>query len=231
MKQKQKRNLKVAIGVPSPGMWYADFALNLMGLIMAFNQHRVKNFDTQELRVIHNRGSILPKQRREIVKIAQEWGATHLLWLDCDHTFPAHLLHALIDANKKVIGINCVTKSTPANPTARLKSDTVIHGVPTFSLPGKGLERVWRLGTGVMLVDMEVYEKTGANIFHMFYREEVDNYQGEDWTMCEAMEKHGYEIWVDHDLSLSVGHIGMLEYRHDLVPETARFMYDRNKTI
>lgn len=214
-------SVKIAIGIPSMGMWHADFALNLMHLVMAFNKYKLKGFDSQELRVIHNRGSILPKQRHEIVKAAQDWGADYLLWLDCDHTFPAHLLAKLLIADKDVTAINCVTKSTPAHPTARLKDAEVSFGVPTFSWPGKGLEQVWRVGTGVMLMRMKVFEKIGPSVFHMFYRPEVENYQGEDWSMCEAIENAGFEIWVDHDLSLQVGHIGNLEYRHDLVPETA----------
>lgn len=217
---KTNKTIKVAIGIPSLGMWHADFALNLMHLVLAFNKYSLAGYASQELRVIHNRGSILPKQRREIVRAAADWGADYLLWLDCDHTFPAHLLQKLLIADKDVVAVNCVTKSTPANPTARLKDEETGFGVPTFSWPGKGLEQVWRVGTGVMLVNMKVYEKTGPDIFHMYYRDEVGNYQGEDWTMCEAIEKAGFEIWVDHGLSLQVGHIGMLEYRHDLVPET-----------
>lgn len=222
----KKNKVKVAVGIPSMGMWHADFALNLMHLILAFNKYRLEGFDEQELQVVHVRGSILPKQRLEIVRHAQSMNADYLLWLDCDHTFPAHLLHKLISDKKEVVAINCVTKSTPSSPTARLQDDGVVYGVPCFSWPGKKLEQVWRIGTGVMLVDMKVYERTGPKIFDMYFREEVDNYQGEDWTMCEAFEKAGAEIWVDHELSLQVGHIGNLEYKHDLVPETALRMYE-----
>lgn len=224
MGQKSKSvlpELKLAIGVPSNGTWCADFGMSLMALHSAFNRHAVKGFGESSLRVIHNRGSILPKQRLEIVQIAREWGASHLLWLDSDQTFPNHLAHALLAHGKPVVGCNVVTKSTPANPTARLKDDSVLGGIPSASWPGKGLERVWRIGTGVLLVEMSVYEKTGNSIFNMVYREDVGAYQGEDWTMCEAIERCGYEIWVDHNLSLSVGHVGVLNYGHDLVVETA----------
>jgi hypothetical protein len=216
-------DLKIAIGIPSPGMWYADFAMNLIALMnYSLERELIKNRKT-DLRVIHNRGSILPKQRLEIVKNAQEAGADYLLWLDCDHTFPANLLEQLLSHKKDVCAINCVTKSIPANPTARQKSETILGGAPVYSYPNAKLERVWRVGTGVMLVDMNVFEKTGANIFHMQYREDTKSYQGEDWTMCEAIEREGFEIWVDHELSVQVGHIGMLNYRHDLVPETAQY--------
>lgn len=212
--------MKIAIGIPSTGMWHADFAMSLLNLVMTFHaEARVGNLN-DELRVIHNRGSILPKQRREIVRSALDWGADYLLWIDSDHTFPNYLLTRLLRHKKDVVAINCVTKSTPASPTARLKSAEIMYGEPTFSVSGKGLEKVWRVGTGVMLVKADVYRTTGPDIFHMFYRAEVDNYQGEDWSMCEAMEDKGFEIFVDHDLSLEVGHIGFLNYKHDLVPES-----------
>ena len=62
--------MKIAIGIPSTGLWHAEFAMNLLSLIMDFNRQSNSANLKDELRVIHNRGSILPKQRREIVKTA-----------------------------------------------------------------------------------------------------------------------------------------------------------------
>lgn len=212
--------MKIVIGIPSTGMWHSQFAMDLMGLMM-YTMSKTYKGEKINLQVQHVRGSILPKQRRELVMAAEAAKADYMLWLDCDHTFPHSLLLDLLKHGKDIMAVNCVTKSTPANPTARLKSEDVETGIACFSLPSKGIEKVWRVGTGVMLVNMKVYKATGPDIFHMFYRPEVDNYQGEDWTMCEAMEKAGFDIWVDHQVSLNVGHIGFLEYKHDLVPETA----------
>lgn len=203
------------------GMWHADFAISLMHMILAFNQFRVGNEKDQSLQVMHSRGSILPKQRCEMVKQALETKATHLLFIDSDHTFPRSTLHRLLAANKEVVAANCVTKTIPANPTARLapKDGDPGYGVPTYSDEGRKLERVWRVGTGVMLVKTDVFRRTGLDIFSMYYRPEVENYQGEDWTMCEAFDRVGAEIWVDHDLSREIGHIGFFTYTHDYVGE------------
>ena len=220
----KKSHLRVSVGIPSLGMWHADFAMSLLHMIQAFNKYKIAGYDTQELQVIDSRGSILPRQRLEIVKSALSAESDYLLWLDCDHTFPAHLLHQLLAHKKDVMAINCVTKSTPANPTARAFVEDDPKGAPIFTRPGLGIQQVWRVGTGVMLVNMDVYKKVGYDIFGMYYKPDVESYQGEDWTMCEAFERVGAEIWVDHDLSFRVGHIGFLEYRHDLVPETALAM-------
>jgi hypothetical protein len=219
------KHLGVAVGIPNMGMWYTDFATSYCNMMVHFMTHRVKDYDSQVMQTISARGSLLPKQRRECVLQARKLRADYLLWLDCDHTFPRYLLSELLKADKDVIGINCVTKQIPATPTARRQSlpHEAPHGMPVYSdTTSQRYEKVWRLGCGIMLVKMSVFQKTGPNIFSMNYREDVDTFQGEDWSMCEAMEQAGVDIWVDHELSLQVGHIGYLEYNHSLVGEIVR---------
>lgn len=220
------KNLKVAIGIPSNGYWLTDFATNYCNMIVYFQSHKVGDFKSQFLQTISTKGSILPKSRREIVKIALEMKANYLLWLDTDHTFPRNMLHRLISHNKDVVGANCVTKMIPSHPTARYKpkGDDPVQGLPVYTDPSSPeLEKVWRLGCGVMLVDMKVYRKIGPNVFDMLYRSDVDAYQGEDWSMCEAIEKAGFEIWVDHPLSDQVGHVGLYNFTHDVVGDVRGF--------
>jgi len=56
--------------------------------------------------------------------------------------------------------------------------------------------------------------------FEMLYVPELDDYQGEDWSLCNALHELGFKIWIDHDLSKEVGHLGEFEYTHDVVGET-----------
>jgi hypothetical protein len=56
----------------------------------------------------------------------------------------------------------------------------------------------------------------------MTYKPEVDAYQGEDWNMCEALEKAGVPIYVDHDLSKRIGHVGTFKYTHEVVGQIVR---------
>ncbi len=125
------KNLKVAIGIPSNGYWLTDFATNYCNMIVYFQSHKVGDYKSQFLQTISTKGSILPKSRREIVKIALEMKANYLLWLDTDHTFPRNMLHRLINHNKDVVGANCVTKCIPAYPTARYKpkGDDPVQGL------------------------------------------------------------------------------------------------------
>lgn len=210
--------LKVVVGIPSPGVWCADFGMALCNMISAFHVHSVGQFKEQVINIASSKGSILPRQRENIVTSALKAKADYLLWLDCDHTFPPRLLHQMIMDGKDVVAINCVTKHIPCSPTARKFDPNDERGEAVYTDPDSPkLEKVWRIGTGLMLVDMKVYKATGANIFDMRWREKPGAYQGEDWSMCEAIERAGFEIWVDHELSNEVGHIGQFEFTHEYV--------------
>lgn len=217
-----KKHLKVLVVVPSGPHWVADFATSLVSLVANFANRAVPGYSSHELQVANIKGSILPRARLRGIKSAKSCGATHLLFLDSDHTFSPDLLHRLLAWDKPVVAANCVTKSIPAAPTARMKGLTG-PGELVYSDPdSKGLQQVWRVGTGIMLLRKDAFTQIPHDAFAMPYKEDIDDYQGEDWTMCEALERAGVPIFVDHEVSLSVGHVGMLNYTHDYVGQVVR---------
>ena len=213
-------HFNLLVAVPSGQTWHAQFGIDLVNMVASFTGTKVPGYRSQELRVANIRSSILSKNRLDAVKAAKAAHSSHILFLDTDHTFPKGLPQQLAQHHKLVVAANCVTKQIPAKTTARLKSAADPQGIPCFSDPEKkGLEQVWRVGTGVMLINMKVFQRIGMGVWDMKYLPEVDTYQGEDWSFCEACEKADISIWVDHDLSRKVGHIGNLEFTHELVGE------------
>lgn len=211
-------HFSVVVGVPSGQHWLAQFGVDLISLVTSFTSKRVAGYRSSELRVVNVRSSILSKNRHDLVKAAQELRATHLLFLDTDHTFPPDLIHKLAEGGKLVVAANCVTKQIPANPTARSKNPANPKGEIVYTDPhSHGLERVWRVGTGVMLINMKVFEKIGNGVWDMKYLPEADTYQGEDWSFCEACEQAGIPLYINHDVSKQVGHVGNYEFTHDVV--------------
>lgn len=209
---------KIAIGVPSGHLWEAQFATCLISLVSQLALRPVPGYDTTSCQVINVRSSILPKNRLDIVRAAKALKATHLLMVDTDHTFPPDLLHKWIPHGKLCLAANCVIKRIPSGPTARQKHPTRKDGVPVYTDPDShGLEQVWRVGTGVILFNMKVFDQVGDDAWAMPYLPHAETYQGEDWTFAEAMEKAGIPIWIDHDLSKRIGHLGIYEYTHDVV--------------
>jgi hypothetical protein len=215
-----EKHLRVVVGVPSGQHWLAQFGVDLGSLMVRFYMQRVPGYKSQELRVANVRSSILPKNRLDIIKVAEKVEADYLLFIDSDHTFPADLLHRLIAHNKPIVAANCVTKTIPAQPTARGFKEGNLQGEVIYSDPDThGLQQVWRVGTGIMLIRRDAFEKIPHSAWEMVYRAEGDTYQGEDWTFCESCAALDIPIYIDHDVSRSIGHIGNFEYTHDYVGE------------
>lgn len=218
------KNLKVLVGVPSMTMVHARFALCLNAMFNFIQQAKIGSYKSQKVALCNVRGSILANQRVDIVRMALKEGYQYILWIDSDQTFPKSTLHHLIIREVDVVAANIATKSVPASPTARRKPLTgePNSGMPVFTDPeSKGLEEVWRVGTGLMLVKTKVYKDIGVNCFDQPWREDWQKYQGEDWSMCEKIEAAGYKIHVDHDISQVIGHLGEFEYTHAVVGEIA----------
>jgi hypothetical protein len=213
------KSLKVVVGMPSMGVWCEQFGMSMLGLVSDFTAP-FPGFSEQSLRFQSTKGSILARSRERIVECAMKEKATHLLFVDTDQTFPPTTLRQLLAWDKPVVACNIATKAQPSMPTARTKDGTQ-HGRPVFTKPSsEGLEKVWRVGTGVMLVKMKVFTYVGMEAPHFPQRWEpaLQDYVGEDWAFCEKLEAAHVPIYVDHTLSKKVGHIGSLSYEHDLVP-------------
>lgn len=207
----------LVVGVPSGSTWHAQFGLSLVNMMAAFNVQRVADYERQSARVVNVRSSILPNNRLNLVKAARAANASHLLFLDSDHTFPKDLVHRLARHHKLIVAANCVTKQIPASPTARGKAEDP-EGVPIFTdLNSRGLESVWRIGTGVMLIHMSVFDKIGLDVWGMHYLPRDCTYQGEDWAFCAAVEQAKIPLYIDHDVSKEIGHIGSYEYTVNVV--------------
>ena len=212
-------HLRVLVAVPSMGTWAAGFGTSLISLVAQFNQQKAPGYRSQELRVASIVSSILPRNRMNAVKMAQVAKATFLLFLDSDQTFAPDLLHRLLKHHKLVVAGNYVMKTIPAQPITR-KRGKKPEGDPVYTdTASTGLEQVWVAGTGAMLIHMSVFEKIGLGVWDMKYLPEKDAYQGEDWSFCLACEAAGIPIYIDHDVSKSIGHLGQMNYTHDLVGE------------
>lgn len=210
-------SLKLLIAVPSGIHWFADFATCMISLTGYLAMKPVPGYSGVEFKVMNIKGSILPKSRLQALKAAKQWDATHLLFVDSDHTFPSDMVHQLLAHRRDVVAANCVTKSIPALPTARARGHDLQGDIVYSDVGRTEIQSVWRVGTGVMLLAKRAYMQIPHSAFAMPYKEEADTYQGEDWTLCEALERAGVPIYVDHKVSQQVGHVGIFNYTHEFV--------------
>ncbi|MHB0978392.1 MAG: hypothetical protein ACYC1K_03285 [Minisyncoccota bacterium] len=213
-----KKIFNLAIAVPSGALWHADFSISLIMLMLALQKHAVPGYTDRSVRIINKRTSILPKSRHELIEDALKEGCTHLLFVDTDQTFPAFLVHQLASHGKRVVGCNIATKSLPASPTARNFNLKWAGGDVVYTdHDSTGLEQVWRLGCGVLLIDLSVIAQLRKPYFAVEWHEGMQDFVGEDWFFCQRLEEKAIPIYIDHDMSKQIGHIGNLTYTHDLV--------------
>jgi hypothetical protein len=140
--------------------------------------------------------------------------ATHVLWLDTDMTVPPETAIWLAAHDRPIVAANCVLRDPRRLCTAQRNGQRVETG-PASS----GLEAVDSVGLAVMLMQTDVVADLPRPWFeHGRTEDGVDI--GEDVMFCRALGAAGHQIWIDHDLSKEVGHVGQYTYRPRAV-ETA----------
>jgi hypothetical protein len=187
-------------------------------MTMALMKHAVPGYDKNAISIFHEKSSILPASRHNIVKKALKANCSHLLFIDSDQTYPAQTAHMLARHGKMIVGANVAIKRLPSAPTARSFNPEWVGGDVVYtSQKSWGLRQVWRLGFGIMLINLEVFKRIPPPWFEILWDEGIQDYRGEDWQFCSLAERAGFPIFIDHDLSKEVGHVGHLTFTHDMV--------------
>lgn len=175
---------------------------------------------SRELVLIDKRTSNLPRSRQECLEDALMQECTHALFLDSDQTFPRDTAHRLMAWRKSIVACNIPVKTIPSFPTARVRGGTPF-GQPLYSnskLNPMGLEKVWRVGTGIMLIDMSIIPKIKKPWFELRWSDKMQQFVGEDWYFVGKAEEAGFDTHIDHDLSRHIGHVGNFQYTHAHIP-------------
>ena len=182
--------MKLAIGVPCLDQVQTDFALSLAALSYAVGR------GGDAFTLLTARGFNIVDARNEIVRQAQWHGATHLLFLDSDMTFPPDTAYRLLAHSKPICGAYGVQKRFPIQPC----------GEPMDNWALKGLFEMKSMGMAVCLLNTEIFKKLTPPFFAW-------GDQSEDVGFCTKARAAGLKIWCDADLSAEIGHIGTCIYK------------------
>ena len=153
-------------------------------------------------------GSEVTMQRQHLVDQALETDCTHILWLDSDMSFPSNTLNALLSHDKDIIACNYSTRVPPHRPVAFRSKNDLDSRVYT----GTGIQKIWAIGLGCMLVKREVFETLEKPYFKISWDDQHDSLMGEDIYFCTRANEAGYEIWLENDLSKNIAHVGTKSY-------------------
>lgn len=190
--------MKLAICVPARDTVHAGFAKALANLAVQLQKDNI-DYD-----ILINLGSVIPQQRNTLVLEARQIKATHILWLDSDMHFPSTAVNQLLKHNVSIVAATYSTRVKPLRSVAFVdKTDLNLR------LKAKtGLHKVFGVGMGCMLVDIQVYNYIQPPWHQYLFNKDTQDLSGEDIWFCQCANDAGYEIYVDADLSNSVAHFG-----------------------
>lgn len=154
--------------------------------------------------------SLLPRGRQYALNTAIAKGHTHILMLDDDMTYPPDVVEVLISREKPIIGVNYLKKKMGAEEFTAINDKG-----QSISSKGKfGIEQVFGIGLGAVLVELDAIKNIKAPHFEVRYHSENQEYMGEDFYFCAKMQNAGIPIFVDHDVSQYIGHVGDFVFKH-----------------
>jgi hypothetical protein len=195
---KTDKSANVAICVPVRDTVTAVFAHSLAMLMK-------KCGETNLSTTLHfNMGSEVAMQRQQLVDQALDTSCTHIMWIDSDMKFPPNTLNMLLSYKKDIVAGNYATRVPPHRPVAF----TDPNNLDSRCFSGTGLEEVWAVGSGMMLVNRKVYEKIPRPHYKIEYDENYTSLVGEDVYFCNNAHKYGYTVFVDHVISDKIAHVG-----------------------
>lgn len=203
----------VQILIPSGrGVWPVDFTMSLLSMVM----HTMQTYDTpggMALNCEVVQSSTLQMGRETLVKRGLANGATHLLFLDDDHTFPADTLLWLLKRNLPVVAANYVRRMVGGGPVTIGTSNQPVYTRPESS----GLQRVRFSGLGVAMIHADVFRQVPEPWFDFEWGQDPETgewiiVRSEDVYMFDKLAEHGFYPYIDHDLSKHVEHIGVFNY-------------------
>jgi hypothetical protein len=197
--------MRLAIGGPTRDQVPASFAVDLAQLY-AYTRERGP---WQTVTVGFKSATYIHMGREYFLEDSIRQGATHVLWLDTDMSFPRETAVLLAMHDQPMVGCNYLTRHGNNSWTAMTDDGTRIPTTPE----SKGLEAVDAMGFGVVLMRTDlVVGFTRPRFRHGLNAHDGD--VGEDIMFCRSVRAAGHQIYIDHDLSKGIGHIGQYNYRY-----------------
>lgn len=181
----------LAVCVPVRDNVHSEFAYCLAQLVAALTRNNIEH------QLFFENGSMIADQRQRLVNVALERNAKQILWLDSDMTFPANVYTKLNSHDVSVVACTYSTRTQPYRNVAVNLIDNCVDAI----------------GMGCMLTNTNVYYDVPQPWFNMVWDPETKTFSGEDVYFCAELQKNGYTIVVDTELSKQITHIGSVNIK------------------
>jgi len=184
---------KLIIGLPTNGNVDYRFASSLMGLQL-----------TPTTRVIWQVRSMIDTARNNLVKEALKTSDfTHMLMIDDDHQFEPDLALKLLAHDVDIVGALAFKRRPEYTPCVYRKKEDGLH----YPILPEVFQEVDVVGSGAILIKMEVLKKLTFPYFETFYtKDNPPRHYSVDFDFCMKSKKAGFKIFVDPQAEIK--HIG-----------------------
>lgn len=200
----------IAVCTPARDMVHTMFTYDLVNLVC---YHTLNTNDAISLKI--SEGTLIANQRAELSLDAMREGCSHLLFIDSDMRFPQDMISRLLAHDVDIVATNCARRRMPTGPTAQVYKENGDRELVWTMPESTGLQEVGSVGMGVMLIKAGVFKTLSEPWYETPWRSDKRGYIGEDVFFCKKAREAGFKIWIDHDVSKEIGHIGMFEFKHD----------------
>jgi hypothetical protein len=198
----------VSILVPTRDTVYSHFSFSLCNLIKTTTQMGI---DTH---LFFDASTILINQRETLINQAIAMKSEWVLWLDSDMMFPATTLLRLLAHKQDIVACNYMKRSFPFKSVAFTNTNDWESWVPLQS--EDELVTVEAIGMGCVLMKTSIFQKLSKPYFEYTYQPKTKDWGGEDFTLFKKLNKLGYQVKVDTNLSNEIYHIGTYAYGKNL---------------
>lgn len=185
------------------------FAASLVGMVAKFSAGGVPTVPEAKISLsIHAlESSNWITNRERLVRDSINAGETHLMFLDDDMEFDPRILDVLLGRRQQIVVTNYLIKTEPA-----ASAEFVAVGLDGKRLPTRessvGIEPILYSGFGVSVFDLDVFKRTPQPWFMPDFVPESGEYTTEDNPFFRRARESGFTVYLDHDASKMVSHIG-----------------------
>jgi len=190
----------VSILVPARDSVVTHFAYSLSELIKTTNDAGIETY------LFFDMGSILLKQRENLVEKAKEVKSEYILWLDSDMIFPPTTILRLLNHGKNFVACNYMKRSLPLKTVAYKEINNWESYLPLK--PQNKLIKVEGVGLGCVLMKTQLFDDLEKPYFEFTYNKEKDEWLGEDFNLCKKLRNQKQAINIDTLLSMEIKHVG-----------------------
>jgi hypothetical protein len=203
----------IMIACPAMEMVNAEFAQHLAMAAANLVANGIK------INCAFNIGSVITIARRNLSDIFMKSDFDYIWWVDSDMKFPIDAPLRLLQRNVPIVGVNYRRRRFPNPNFTGMKGSpgSFVEFQTTNDSPP--MELIDVLPHGCVLVHRSVYEKIQGPHYLQEFIPELNLEIGEDIFFCQQVQKAGYEIWCDQELSREVAHIGIFHFNYNLSVE------------